>query len=57
MHKCKVAILFVSIGNRLERALWRPLSFIYLEKARQPFFSQTVEAKKHGGFLTNNDAI
>ena len=28
----------------------RPLSFIYLEKARQSFFSQTVEAKNMADF-------
>ena len=27
-----------------------PLSFIYLEKARQSFFSQTVEAKNMADF-------
>ena len=38
----------------------RPLSFIYLEKARQSFFSQTVEAKNMADFwriMTPFDAI
>ena len=37
-----------------------PLSFIYLEKARQSFFSQTVEAKNMADFwriMTPFDAI
>ena len=29
---------------------YTPLSFIYLEKARQSFFSQTVEAKNMADF-------
>ena len=33
----------------IERAIG-PLSFIYLEKARQSFFSQTVEAKNMADF-------
>ena len=40
--------------------LLEPLSFIYLEKARQSFFSQTVEAKNMADFwriMTPFDAI
>ena len=35
--------------GHLIRTFW-PLSFIYLEKARQSFFSQTVEAKNMADF-------
>ena len=42
----------VELGLRDPFRVWGtiPLSFIYLEKARQSFFSQTVEAKNMADF-------
>ena len=44
-YKSKTRVRIKHLVNRLAS-----LSFIYLEKARQSFFSQTVEAKNMADF-------
>ena len=42
-RRVSTQFLVFPISTRVDITVYQPLSFIYLEKARQSFFSQTIE--------------